>query len=500
MGEPCVPYSPPALSLRRGSSREDRGGYDCQLVHPPPSHLQTECAVCLQILKEPCILSCCGHKFCRECIDPVARAGKSCPLCNAAQFSFMREQSLDRALLDFDVFCSAREEGCEWTGKLRDFELHLNRSYSLEDQLSGCQFVLVECVHPHCGLFLQRRHIAVHQSEQCRKRPYSCHYCRGFSSTFEEVTDSHYTVCGQYPVACPNGCSCSLIVRDSLQQHLKEECPLTVVQCPFLYAGCLVSVPRQEMSAHTQDIAAHFVLLGNFTMRLARENRELHFHIAKAEEEAAKNERDMRERISKLAHTCCISNHHIGHREMMERRGASRLGAIPRQVLSKKMEMDLRSMYFAVLPYEFRMESFLSFKRGPFEYSPVFYTHPFGYKFRVKVLRTEYSKVLSLEAFTSVYVEILPGPFDERLSWPFRGSVTIAILNQLSNFNHFERTIDFSDKAYQRAWPESGSTVTCGCKPFIYHKELRNELYSHDGRKTQYLKGGALVFRITKID
>ena len=46
------------------SAEEDRGGYDCEFVEQPPAAFQTECPICLHILREPCLISCpCGQKI-----------------------------------------------------------------------------------------------------------------------------------------------------------------------------------------------------------------------------------------------------------------------------------------------------------------------------------------------------------------------------------------------------------------------------------------------------
>lgn len=491
------------LSLSWERNRETRGGYDCSLVSPPPVHIQTECSVCLQILKEPCINSCCGHKFCRECIERVKANGKDCPLCNAPDFSFMCEHSLDRTLKDLDVFCTHQTDGCEWTGKLRELEGHVRGSSSLENQTTGCQFAEVDCMY-QCGKLLQRRFITAHQTDQCKKRPYSCDYCQDFLSTFEDVTGNHYSLCSKYPIACPNECSTHKFERQNMAKHLESECPLGVVSCPFEYAGCDVRLPRRDMSEHTRDISTHFMLLGCFTLQLAQENRELRSRIVQIEEEAKKEQMALREKLSKLSSACCISNHHIKHYELSERetgKGYIHVSTVSYSTIEMTEEMELRCMYFSVLPYEFRMENFLSYKGGPVVYSPVFYTHSLGYKFRLKVFRTQYSKVMSLDAFTSIYVEIMAGPFDDTLKWPFKGSVTVQIVNQLSECNHYEKTLQFSDKTYQnnRIKPGNGVNITSGVRPFIYHKRLRYE-HSMGGKLTHYLKDGSLYIRVTKID
>ena len=446
-------------------------------------------------------MSCCGHKFCRECIERVEKDEKDCPLCSTPKFSYMGEHSLDRTLKDLEVFCSLNIEGCEWMGKLRDLENHLNRSHSIENWLSGCQFVEVECMYHQCGESLQRRHIP-HHINQCKKRPYSCEYCHECTSTFEDVTENHYKICSKYPVACPNDCSVYKFERQAVERHVENECPLVVVNCPFTYTGCGVTLPRRDMHEHAQDVSTHFILLGSFTQKLARENKELRSHIVQMEVEAEKKQKALLDNITKLSSVCRASKHYIQHSEMLGREVSSEcMAMVSRSVISDVVEMELRSMYFSLLPYEFRMEKFLSYKKGPVEYSPVFYTHSLGYKFRVKVFRTQYSKMLSLDAFTSIYVEIMPGPFDETLKWPFKGSVTIQIVNQLNDCNHYEKTLRFCDRTYQtnKIRPDDSANITWGFKSFIYHKELRSE-NCKAGQKIHYLQDGSLLIHITRIN
>ena len=151
---------------------DSRGGYNCEFVQPPPSSdiVQTECPVCLQILRKPCLISCtCGQKYCEECIELLSKNNKPCPLCNKPKFNFIREYALERYLKDLDVWCSYKEVGCEWRGKLREFEVHLNQGSSYYSDTSvECQFIAVECNHK-CGEWFQRRHVNIHKTHQCKK-------------------------------------------------------------------------------------------------------------------------------------------------------------------------------------------------------------------------------------------------------------------------------------------------------------------------------------------
>ena len=139
-------------SGKRKKARSKRspnpGGYDCEFVTPLPEAIQAECPICLSILREPCLISCpCGQKICRECVERIKNDKKPCPLCNKTDFTFLRDNGLERQLKARDVFCSKKKLGCQWKGKLGDFEQHLNENPSPEEQLTGCGFVEVECKH-----------------------------------------------------------------------------------------------------------------------------------------------------------------------------------------------------------------------------------------------------------------------------------------------------------------------------------------------------------------
>ena len=121
---------PIEVSLEESKSAEnkelERGGYDCEFVEAPPAGLQTECAICLRILREPQMISCCSHRFCRSCIEPIKVDGKSCPLCKAINFDLMRDKALERSLKDLKVHCTNATSGCKWTGELRLLSEHLH--------------------------------------------------------------------------------------------------------------------------------------------------------------------------------------------------------------------------------------------------------------------------------------------------------------------------------------------------------------------------------------
>ena len=241
------------------------GGYGCEFVKHPPEELQAECAICLQILREPHLISCCGNNYCRLCIHPVQQKNGACPLCNEESFTILHNKGLQRTLNSFTVRCVHSQSGCEWVGELGKLEEHLNENP--DEQLNGCEFVEIKCMY--CTEYFQRRNIGAHQIATCPNRPFSCDYCGVYQSTHEDVVHNHWTVCECRPASCPNDCGV-YPKRKDLECHVKKDCLLQVVDCDFHYAGCEVKLPRREMAAHLlQASLAHTSFLAAANHKLA---------------------------------------------------------------------------------------------------------------------------------------------------------------------------------------------------------------------------------------
>ena len=151
------------------SKEIEKGGYACEFVEPPPAGLETHCTICLQIFREPNIISCCGNRFCRSCINHIRENKKNCPLCNTPNFDLMHDKHLERSVNDLKVCCIHATSGCTWTGKLRQLNEHLNVNPSSEKLLEGCGNTEVKCIH--CGHHLQRCQLIQHQVEECPDWP-----------------------------------------------------------------------------------------------------------------------------------------------------------------------------------------------------------------------------------------------------------------------------------------------------------------------------------------
>ena len=246
--------NPGHTSLRK---TQLQGGYECFFVKDPPPELQTDCCICLCHLREPHLMDCkCGSNFCRTCIEPVKAEGKPCPLCNSSFTTAIPNRQLERVLNEMHVYCSHKDSGCGWEGELVSLPQHLNiEPLSDNERLSGCPFTLLKC--SHCKEDVLRQDIVDHETNRCLQRPFSCDYCHDYESTCEDVTSNHWPICPFRPTPCPNECGV-YPERQNLEEHLERACPITVVECPFSYAGCVKRIPRKDMPLHiTENLASH---------------------------------------------------------------------------------------------------------------------------------------------------------------------------------------------------------------------------------------------------
>ena len=258
----------------------EQGGYSCEFVKLPPREVQVECPVCLQILHEPYLVSCCGYSFCKVCIKQAQTRNKSCPTCKEG-FTVFPNKGLQRILNSFNVQCSNKKDGCTWTGELGDLDNHLNLHPQPERLMDGCVFTTVKCMH--CSDAFKRTKIKAHQKEQCLKRPYHCEYCQIYESCYDDVTINHWAVCGSKPLQCPNNCGISP-PRQDLNDHIANKCLLTLVNCNF--SGCDQKLPRKDMLEHLQnDLLKHMSFLAKSHKQLESENLKLKQHQQQLESE-----------------------------------------------------------------------------------------------------------------------------------------------------------------------------------------------------------------------
>ena len=92
------------------------------------------CIICSEVFKNPARLDC-AHTFCRQCISKWLKEQKSCPVCRNPSNgrSLANDHIANYATEDLEVVCT--NNGCIWTGKLKDSKAHEKRCKFHPDRL-----------------------------------------------------------------------------------------------------------------------------------------------------------------------------------------------------------------------------------------------------------------------------------------------------------------------------------------------------------------------------
>ena len=318
---------------------------------------------------------------------------------------------------------------------------HLGDHLKMGSVDGKCGFIAVDCPLK-CGERIQRRNLTRHRSKECSKRPFTCKYC-DYLSTHDKIVNDHWQKCQRYPLVCPNNCSTTKLQRRFFQRHLKEECPLQEIECEFSHAGCQVKIARKYLKKHLEE---------------------------------CKNE----------------------HLEIMA-------------VKCTKLEALVTDLQYAfsliaplpifIPPPEMIMDNFEKHKNYCTTwYSPTFNTHIGGYNMCFWVNANGQGDGKGTHLSLAVYM--MKGDFDSHLKWPFRGEITVELVNQKDGGeNHVGKPLEYtstilddSNKSFQRVTDGNTAKIGWGLAKFIAHTDL----YKPEEDK-EYLLNDTLIFKITNV-
>ena len=306
---------------------------------------------------------------------------------------------------------------------------------TLDSHITSCQFALVPCPNK-CGedkgageLLLIRKHLDEHIKTKCPKRAYECPHC-GEKGTFASITEDHDQVCEKKIIACPNKRSgCSLFrEQGKIEEHVCSDCMFAEVACVYKSLGCGVRMLRKDIIEHQE--------------------KEDKVHI----------------RLMLMSFSLLKEQHDI----LLEQRETLSEGEV---------------VVFQLPGYADKKAKNESFN------SKSFYTHPGGYKMLCNISPNGYCD--GEGTHLSVFTEVLEGRYDNQLHWPFLGTITFELLNQLGDDNHHRVVIVHDADDDLRV----GDIV--GYQEFLPHSSLGH----NPATNTQYLLDDTLYFRVSvKVD
>ena len=445
------------------------GGYEDKFVETVLDRYV--CNICHLPSRDPYLSVCCGHVFCKSCLENVKKAvtiSNACPVCRDDEFVTFPNKQLDREVKSLHVMCTNKERGCEWQGELNDIDIHLVNS-------DGCQFESVNCSY-ECGKMLQRQYLTGHVKTECPRRIIDCQYCH-ITGEHQFIEGEHKERCPKLPIPCPNKCELGSVPREGMEVH-KKECPLEMVQCEYHNVGCEQRMMRKRKRQHEEEKMEEHLSITN--RRLADTHSQLNTAL---------------EQIN----TLMVILHQTAGQTASRTHAVSTVSVAQWWAKLTAMSLLIKSGD-QLCPVTMNITKFSRRKGDHLEWcSDSFYSHDKGYKMCLCVYPADLtSSTTDEDTHMSVYLCLMKGPHDDELTWPLRGKFEVKLLNQISDCEHHSETIAYDDRTEDdvagRVTDHGDNACGWGREEFICNEDL------HQVTPTcQYLKDDCIFLQVSKL-
>ena len=253
----------------------------------------------------------------------------------------------------------------------------------------------------------------------------------GETGEYQERISSHLQTCPKAQVRCPNSSSCLNVIARCDIATHRSTCQYERVSCKYAEVGCKETPLRKVLKTHEEDDQLHLRITKEIVLKLNKKITTLNKKIASLE--------------NKKLFTFKVTNY--------------------------KEKKQIKNKFF----------------------SPSFYTSPDGYKMCIRVDAN--GNGTGEGTHVSVFVCLMKGDNDDSLTWPFTGTVTFELLNQLEDENHYTSTLGPfpGDNEQTSGRVVKGERGIGGGRPqFIPNTELDCK----PDNNYQYLKDDTLIFRV----
>lgn len=215
-------------------------GYNNEFVD---EQVDYHCCVCGLIPHDVYQATCCGKLLCSSCLQEleVGSVQPSCPSCQRRPMAMcFRDVKSSRDIQSMMAYCSMKEKGCQWQGRLEAFQDHTH----------DCACTTYACPNK-CGSELLSSELNDHIQNNCLKRKYNCLLCKQ-PGAYEYITNDHHRECPDMEVPCPND-GCDVTIARSQQCKHSLTCPKRKVSCTYSDIGCQVMHTLEAQPAHNQE-------------------------------------------------------------------------------------------------------------------------------------------------------------------------------------------------------------------------------------------------------
>ena len=226
-----------------------------------------------------------------------------------------------------------------------------------------------------------------------------------------------------------------------------------LIDCPFQYSGCDAKHPRKDMPEHMKDTATHLTLLASVTHSLVKENQQFKVKLERQTQTLVKqNQALVREnqqfkvKLERQTQTLVKQNQALVRENQqfkvkLERQTQTLVKqnqALVRENQQFKEKLDateeeVGKLKLAVtgFPKVYQVK-----KTDEEVYLPGFYTHHNGYKMCLRFAPNGNGS--GKGTHVSIFTYLMKGSYDFNLKWPFRGEITVQIVNQARDHSSWQ--------------------------------------------------------------
>ena len=294
--------------------------------------------------------------------------------------------------------------------------------------------------------------------------------------------DNHLSTCPLQIVECSNKCGTQL-KRSNLENHLVNKCEKRIVSCEYCHKEDEYKIINGDHNDECTDYPLPCPNNGcgkKIKRRLITQHRST---CPKEEVDCQYSNVGCHEKMKREdlpQHNKDKIEEHLGS-------AVDNIEKLKHTIKQLQQQQDHTVTNIKMVEFEALKESDTTW------YSPDFYTHLGGYKLFLEVDANGCND--SKCTHVSYFINLMPGEYDDTLEWPFQGEVTVELLNQLEDKNHYKYVTAFNNETpheYKNR-KEEVDTNGWGTDQFIPHTDLG----LNSSTNTQYLMNDTLYFRVS---
>ena len=221
------------------------------------------CPLCKGLLLNPVIDSC-SHTFCKDCFEKYYNIKKQCPITKKKLSinDLTHVDVISKSIGKKEMKCKNCNKGCNWIGKVSDIDFHLKNE---------CLKSLIKCSFKNCNTMIMREELQNH-IQNCDYREEKCNDCQKMFP-FKEIME-HFNQCSKRKIKCVQGCG-AIIERGEMDNHIKNFCENSVVDCKFKEFGCMDKFKKREMNVKMESgCYMHLNLIADYLIQMSKQLKE----------------------------------------------------------------------------------------------------------------------------------------------------------------------------------------------------------------------------------